>query len=162
MSDPNYPKDPGDVTIEHKYGEGRSEGDRRYPRTGALEEIASSVRDFASRLPDQIGRAVESAQGALRERSAERGNAITVQVDDVTQSRIDVLVEAGLFRNRSESAAFLIGEGLKARGDLFNQIGARISEIERLRSEMRAMVTREDATPGGPTGGSGGPTGSGF
>lgn len=149
MSDPNYPRDPGDVSIERKHGEGRTEGERRNPRTGALEEIASTVRDFASRLPDQIGKAVESAQTALRDRG-ERGNFITVQVDDVTQAKIDVLVEAGVFRNRSESTAFLISEGIKARQDIFDQIAARISEIERLRTEMRSMIGVEGHNTGGP------------
>jgi hypothetical protein len=145
MADPNTPRD-GEVSIVKNYGEEKDEGGKPH-RTGALEDIRHTVKEFASRLPDQIGRAVETAQSAIRDRVAERGHYITVQVDDFTQARIDVLVEAGLFANRSDSAAFLIAEGIKARGDVFDKIASKISEIERLRSEMRAMVAPED-TPG--------------
>jgi hypothetical protein len=138
MANIDDPHRPGDVTIETKDSYGAPEGDRS--RSGKLDEFATSVRTFAQRLPDQINRAIESAQTVLQNRL----NAITVHVDDESQRRIDQLVDSGIFRNRSESAAFLIAEGIKARGDLFNAIGSRIGEIERLRNEMRALVGGTD------------------
>jgi Arc/MetJ-type ribon-helix-helix transcriptional regulator len=138
MADTDHTHLPGDVSIESKDTYGGQEGDRN--RSGKLDELASSVRGFAQRLPDQINRALESAQTAL----SNRLNAITVHVDDDSQRRIDQLVDAGIFRNRSESAAFLISEGLRARSDLFDAIGSRIAEIERLRSEMRTLVGTRD------------------
>ena len=134
MSDIENPHQRGDVTLETKDEDAIPEPERG--RSGRLDDFASSVKGFAQRLPDSIGRAIESAQTAL----AQRANAITIHVDDEAQARIDQLVEAGVFKNRSESAAYLIGEGIRARSDIFNAIGARIAEIERLRSEMRAIV----------------------
>jgi Arc/MetJ-type ribon-helix-helix transcriptional regulator len=144
MSDIERTNEPGDVTIETKDVDSEYEGERH--RSGKLDEIASSVRGFAQRLPDSINRAIESAQSAL----SNRLNAITVHVDDESQREIDQLVDAGIFKNRSESAAFLISEGLRTRRDLFDAIGSRIAEIERLRTEMRALVGNRPTHEDGP------------
>jgi Arc/MetJ-type ribon-helix-helix transcriptional regulator len=124
------------VTVESKdsretgYAPGRA-------ATAALDDFKSSVKEFAQKIPSQIGRAIESIQA--------RANAITVQVDDETQAKIDALVEAGVFKNRSDSAAYLIHEGIHARSMVFAAIEAKMAEIERLRGDMRAMI---DDTPG--------------
>ncbi len=123
MSDPEKTLVPGDVT----YGD--TERDSRTP----LDDFKSSVKEFAQRLPNQIGKAIESIQARL--------NAITVQVDDETQAKIDSLVEAGLFKNRSESAAYLIHEGINARREVFSAIDERLAEIERKRAELRDLLS---------------------
>jgi Arc/MetJ-type ribon-helix-helix transcriptional regulator len=146
MSDAQRPN-PGDVTVESKTGAGDLEPQNtpgREQRSGALDDFASSVRDFAQSLPGQIGRVIESAQTAI----ANRANAITIHVDDESQRRIDGLVEAGIFKNRSEAAAYLVAEGIKARGAVFSIIDAKVAEIERLRSEVRAVVTGPGSKPG--------------
>jgi Arc/MetJ-type ribon-helix-helix transcriptional regulator len=140
MNDNEYRSEPGDVTIETKDQDDFHDAERN--RTGKFDDFASSVRGFAQRLPESINRAIESAQSAL----SNRMNVITVHVDDDVQLRIDQLVDAGIFKNRSESAAYLISEGLRVRGDLFDAIGSRIAEIERLRGEMRALVGTQPPT----------------
>ncbi len=140
MHDPDLPHAPGDVTLETRdRGEGR---DQTRAGRSPLEDFKSSVREFAQRLPDQIGKAFESLQS--------RVNAITVQVDDETQRKIDSLVEAGIFKNRSDSAAYLIHEGIKARSEVFGAIDAKIAEIERLRSDMRAIIADPSDSPRQP------------
>jgi Arc/MetJ-type ribon-helix-helix transcriptional regulator len=152
MSDYDNQHEPGDVTVHSKTPSSNLDpADRpagRPGRTGALDDIASSVKEFASRIPDSIGRALESAQTAI----TSRANAITIHVDDDAQRHIDQLVEAGIFKNRSESAAYLISEGIKARQDVFGRINSRFEEIERIRGEMRRMVIEprvpDDQGPG--------------
>lgn len=141
MSDPEFPKAPGDVTYESKTDDTNKVMRPEPPRSGRtspLDDFKHSVREFAQRIPDQIGKAFETLQS--------RVNAITVQVDDETQRKIDSLVEAGIFKNRSDSAAYLIHEGIKARGEVFAAIDARIAEIERIRADMRHMLGDPEAT----------------
>jgi Arc/MetJ-type ribon-helix-helix transcriptional regulator len=140
MVDPNDSLQPGDVTVETKTGSLR---DTIREGRASLDDFKSSVAEFAQRLPGQIGRAIESIQARL--------NAITVQVDDETQRKIDSLVEAGIFKNRSESAAYLIHEGIRARAEVFATIDERLAEIERKRAELREIV----AKPHGPDTGAG-------
>jgi Arc/MetJ-type ribon-helix-helix transcriptional regulator len=130
MTDPEKDLAPGEVTYESKTGSLREsirEG------RASLEDFKSSVKEFAQRLPGQIGKAIESIQARM--------NAITVQVDDETQEKIDHLVEAGIFKNRSESAAYLIHEGIKARAEVFAAIDDRLAEIERMRSKLRDLLS---------------------
>ncbi len=127
-----------EITIESKE-EGKpiekrvvTEGERPDP----LEEIASSVREFAQRIPDSIAKAIEKAlQG--------RDFPLMVRVNRDSLRRIDELVEAGIFKSRSESAAFLISEGIKAQAGLFERIEEKIREIERLRSELKGLVSQD-------------------
>jgi Arc/MetJ-type ribon-helix-helix transcriptional regulator len=133
MSDADKTLVPGDVTVESK-GSKVTDSLRESFREvrPSLEDFKNSVKEFAQKLPDQIKGAIESIQA--------RVNAITVQVDDETQQKVDSLVEAGIFKNRSESAAYLIHEGIKARGEVFEAIAEKLAEIERMRAHLRDML----------------------
>ena len=58
---------------------------------------------------------------------------------------LDALVEAQIFKSRSESAAFLIAEGIKRNAGIYEKVAAKISEIQRLRQDLKEMVGREAA-----------------
>ena len=104
-----------------------------------IEEIVSSAREFATKIPGTITRAIERAVQAGE-------HSLLIRVDDDMLRHLDMLVEAGVFKSRAESAAFLIAEGIKGQQALFDRIRGKISEINRLRAELRTIVTDE---PGG-------------
>jgi hypothetical protein len=54
-----------------------------------------------------------------------------------------MLVDAGLFRSRSESAAFLIQEGIKSQRSLFDKIENKLKKIDKIREELKEIVTQE-------------------
>ena len=84
MTEPDDTLVPGDVTVESKSGKSGTLRDSLRDTRGQLDDFKSSVKEFAQKLPGQIGKVVESIQA--------RANAITVQVDDETQNKIDSLV----------------------------------------------------------------------
>jgi len=135
MTEPDKNLVPGDVTVEHKNDP--IQRDTTHDARVRLEEFKTSVKEFAQRIPDQIGKAFETLK--------DRMNSITVHVDDETQRRIDTLVEAGIFKSRSESAAYLLHEGIRARSDVFETIDAKLVEIERLRDDLRELVASAEA-----------------
>ena len=102
---------------------------------------ASSVRDIASRIPESL-----SAIGRDISRTIERAIAakddyvVAVKISQSAQEKVDQLVAAGIFRNRSEAAGFLIEEGIKTQTALFERVQQKLAEIERLRAELRGMV----------------------
>ena len=53
-------------------------------------------------------------------------------------------MQAGVFRSRADAAAFLIDEGIKAQTPLFERVSLKLSEIERLRAELRGMITKSE------------------
>ncbi len=102
---------------------------------------ASSVRDIASRIPESlsaIGRDISrTIEKAI---SAKDDYVVAVKVSPESQDKLEALVQAGVFRNRAEAAGFLIEEGIKTQSALFERVRQKLSEIERLRAELRGMI----------------------
>jgi hypothetical protein len=105
---------------------------------------ASSVRDIASRIPESlsaigrdISRTIEKAM------SAKDDYVVAVKVSPESQEKLEALVQAGVFRNRAEAAGFLIEEGIKTQSALFERVRQKLSEIERLRAELRGLIADE-------------------
>jgi len=101
-----------------------------------LDDIAATLRDIFNRVPDTVGKAVERAMNV-------RDTTVLIRLPDATSDSIDTLVSAGIFKGRSEAAAFLIDEGIKAQSALFQRIQDKLSEIEKLRDELRHSVKSE-------------------
>ena len=103
--------------------------------------VSSSVREMASRIPESL-----SAIGRDISRTIERAIAakddyvVAVKVSHESQEKLEQLVQAGVFRSRAEAAAYLIDEGIKTQSALFDRVQQKLSEIERLRAELRGMI----------------------
>jgi Arc/MetJ-type ribon-helix-helix transcriptional regulator len=130
-----------EITVEEKNQAGEIEVKHAEEKKGQrpsdpLGDIASSVKEFATKIPDSISKAVERALSG-------RDFPLMVRINDESLKRIDALVEAGIFKSRSESAAFLISEGIKTQNALFERIESKIKEIEQLRSELKNIIHSE-------------------
>ena len=82
----------------------------------------------------------ETLEGALSARDI----VVMVRLNKGSLSRLDELVEAGVVNSRSESAAFLISEGIKARAALFDRISEKIEDIRRARQELRDLLNEPE------------------
>ena len=101
----------------------------------------SSVREIASRIPESlsaIGRDI--SRTIERAISAKDDYVVAVKVSHDAQEKLEQLVQAGVFRNRAEAAAYLIDEGIKTQTALFDRVQQKLAEIERLRAELRGMI----------------------
>lgn len=98
-----------------------------------LDDITSTIRDFSNRVSETVNKAVERAMNV-------RDTTVLVRLSESSSDAIDTLVSAGIFKGRSDAAAFLIGEGIKAQAPLFQRIQDKLVEIERLRDELRNSV----------------------
>jgi hypothetical protein len=102
---------------------------------------ASSVRDIASRIPESlsaIGRDI--SRTIERAISAKDDYVVAVKVSPEAQEKLEQLVQAGVFRSRAEAAGYLIDEGIKTQSALFERVRQKLSEIERLRAELRGLI----------------------
>ena len=114
------------------------------PNAEDRTRVSSSVREMASRIPESL-----SAIGRDISRTIERAIAakddyvVAVKVSHESQEKLEQLVQAGVFRSRAEAAAFLIDEGIKTQSALFDRVQQKLSEIERLRAELRGMISTE-------------------
>jgi hypothetical protein len=115
--------------------------DRESEQEGDRSTVGSSVRDMASRIPEQlsaIGRDI--SRTIERAISAKDDYMLAVKVSQDAQVKLGQLVQAGVFGTRAEAAAFLIDEGIKGQGPLFERVEQKLAEIERLRAELRGMI----------------------
>lgn len=106
--------------------------------------VSSSVREMASRIPESlsaIGRDI--SRTIERAMSAKDDYVVAVKVSHEAQEKLEQLVQAGVFRSRAEAAAFLIDEGIKTQSALFDRVQQKLSEIERLRAELRGMINTD-------------------
>jgi hypothetical protein len=109
---------------------------------GTIEEITSSVRELARTLPESISKLPGSIGAAIQQALASRDLNVTVHLSEDAMRSIEMLVQAGIFATRSEAAAYLIGEGITAKRDLFEQVTEKIIQIEKLKSELRSLAGR--------------------
>ncbi len=138
-SNPNDPHNP-DPTLDPIDDLMLPEGDE--PAHG---EERARVRDIASRIPESlssIGRDI--SRTIERALSAKDDYVVAVKVSHEAQERLEQLVQAGVFRSRAEAAAFLIDEGFKSQSELFDRVSLKLSEIERLRAELRGMISKTE------------------
>lgn len=88
----------------------------------------------------------ETLQGAL----SKRKNVVMVRLNEESLACLDDLVEAAIVNSRSEAAAFLIGEGVKARSALFERISEKTEQIRKVKQELRDLLGEEplETSPG--------------
>ena len=126
------PSEPKEELITH---EGEAE------QTDERSNVSSSMRVMAARIPEQlsaIGRDI--SRTIERAISAKDDYMLAVKVSPDAQHKLGQLVQAGVFGTRAEAAAFLIDEGIKTQGPLFERVEQKLAEIERLRAELRGLV----------------------
>jgi len=109
-------------------------------KQSTLDEIGNQVEKFAVKTAESIKKVVEKAL-------ASRNTVMTIRVNDESNIKMNMLVDAGFFKSRSESAAFLIQEGIKRREDLFTKIEGKLKKMDKLRSEIKTIVASEMENP---------------
>ena len=112
-----------------------------------VDEVSKTVRTAIVKGVDVAENIGENIRDTIQEMKGGRDNVVMVRVDRASLDRLDDLVEAGIMGSRSEAAAFLIAEGVKARQGLFDRIGEKIGEIRRAKEELRQMVEGDDEVP---------------
>jgi hypothetical protein len=113
------------------------------PKTEAkarMEAAGKSINDAIK----QVEKQVENLGKALTSALQDRANVVMVRVNDDSLAYLDMLVEADITKSRSESAAFLINEGIKSNEALFNRIRQITDQISALKSQLKEAVQVEE------------------
>lgn len=112
------------------------------PDKSTLEDDFRPVTKAVKDTLRAVGETGEALVGALQNRD----NVVMVRVHKDILHQLDMLVDAEITRSRSESAAFLIGEGVKANQALFDKIKGVTDQIEKLRAQLRQTI-QSDGNP---------------
>jgi len=109
-------------------GEDAEKHEAKKPASASFKDALKQVETFGQALSDAL---------------QARGNVVMVRVNDEALAHLDMLVDAEVTKSRSESAAFLIAEGIKANQGLFDKIGTITQQISELREQLRKEVKLE-------------------
>ncbi|NMB89597.1 MAG: hypothetical protein GYA17_14655 [Chloroflexi bacterium] len=109
---------------------------------GAATGPAPTPRPSGDTLKDAL-KQVENVGQALGAALQGRGNVVMVRVNDETLKQLDMLVEAEITKSRSESAALMITEGIKANDALYARITEIANQIAHLRARLRESIKPE-------------------
>ena len=116
--------------------EERKQGRKRISES--INIIVGEAKSGAETIGENIR---ETVEGAL----SSRKNVVMVRLNEKSVGRLDDLVDAGVVSSRSEAAAYLIGEGIKAKQALFDRISDKIEQIRKVKDELRDLLDDEPA-----------------
>ena len=138
MTDKNTKKESKKTTTKDKKEttKEKKEAAKDKKQQGPFDEFGNQVEKFAVKTADSIRKVIDRAL-------ASRNTVLTIRVNDESNKKLNMLVEAGLFKSRSESAAFLIEEGIKNQGALFLKITDKLKKMEKIRDELKDIVSKE-------------------
>ena len=93
---------------------------------------------------------VTSVGGSLRETlntvRTTKDFVVMVRLSKESLQKLDDLANCGLTKSRSESAAFLIAQGIMARADLYDKIAEQAEIIRKARASMTRLLDEEPDT----------------
>jgi Arc/MetJ-type ribon-helix-helix transcriptional regulator len=132
------------ITLHERYFGMNRDSPGNKKMSERIETIVGEAKEVAVEAIRMSGNEVESLGGNLREAIKKslsaRENVVMIRLNKSSLSKIDELVEAGLVNSRSEAAALLISDGIKARNKLFERISEKINEIRKAKSDLKNLL----------------------
>jgi len=113
--------------------------DKSKKHKDTLEDLGNQVERIASKTAESLKKVWDKTLSS-------RNTVLTIRVDDESNEKLNMLVGAGIFNSRSESAAFLIKEGIKGQETLFAKISNKLEKIEKIKMELAGIVAKEMET----------------
>ena len=105
-----------------------------------LDDVDRAVRDSIGKGRDAAANLGGSIRDSINSVRATRDSVVMVRLSKDSLASLDELVDAGVTASRSEAAAFLIGEGIAARADLFDKISEQTRIIREAREKLRQLL----------------------
>ena len=105
-----------------------------------LDDVDKAVRDALGKGRDVASTVGDSIRDSIEAVRSTRDSVVMVRLSKDSLERLDELVDSGVTNSRSEAAAFLIGEGVKARSDLFDKIAEQTRVIREAREKLRQLL----------------------
>ena len=83
-----------------------------------------------------LGRAVDAFAASLESVIAGRGQPLVVRVGKETLARLDLLVQGGICKSRSEAALYLLERGAESAETKFEHIAQVSEQIDQMRGDL--------------------------
>ena len=111
-----------------------------------IEDVNRAMREVLGKSKDVASSVGESLRDTIKSVRSARDSVVMVRMSKESLRNLDALVDCGLTRSRSEAAAFLITEGIKARASMYEKIAEQSEVIRNAREELSRLLG-EDLEP---------------
>ena len=108
-----------------------------------VQENKPTIKDTGKKAGESVGHVIGSFVDTLEVALTGRGNTVMVRVHDDALALLDMLIDAGICKSRSESAAFLLQRGIESSASMFDRIGDVTGKITQMRQELQDWVQTE-------------------
>jgi hypothetical protein len=108
------------------------------PEEVQVEVVQEAKKDAPA--GKSVGQAINNIMETLEAALSGRGNTVMIRVNDEALQKLDMLVEAGICKSRSESAAFLLQRGIEGSGAVFDRIESVTAKIAKMRHDLLQSV----------------------
>jgi hypothetical protein len=106
------------------------------------QSTGESVSKSFHSAGESVGKAINTIMDTLETALTGRGNTVMVRVNDEALAKLDMLVASGICSSRSESAAFLLQQGIESSAALFSRISEVTDQITAMRQELQEWVQK--------------------
>ena len=130
-------------TSKEQCGQGRERARVITIALDELEDVDKAVRDALGKSRDVASSVGESIRETIKAVRTTRDSVVVVRVSKDSLEQLDELVDSGLTKSRSEAAALMIAEGIKARADLFDKIAEQTQVIRAAREQLKKLLEDE-------------------
>ena len=110
-----------------------------------FEDVDKTVRDAVGKGKNAAVNVSETIRDKIKSVRTRRDSVVMVRVNKDILEKLDELVDSGVNSSRSEAAAFMIGEGMRFKADLFEKIADKTEIIRNAREELRKLLEDADA-----------------
>jgi hypothetical protein len=107
------------------------------------QENKPDAKPAGKKAGESVGQVLGSIVDTLEVALTKRANTVMVRVNDDALAKLDMLIDAGICKSRSESAAFLLQRGIESSARMFDRIGDVTDKISRMREELLDWVQTE-------------------
>jgi hypothetical protein len=109
-----------------------------------MEDVDKAVREAVSRSMDAAVTVGDTIKETILKVKTARDSVVMVRVNKESLDKLDELVDSGINSSRSEAAAFMIAEGIKAKATLFSKISEKTEMIRKTREDLRKLLDEDD------------------
>ena len=108
-----------------------------------IEDVNRAMREVLGKSKDVASSVGESLRDTIKSVRSARDSVVMVRMSKESLRNLDALVDCGLTKSRSEAAAFLISEGIKARASMYEKIAEQSEVIRNAREELSRLLDED-------------------
>ncbi|MEM1623145.1 MAG: hypothetical protein QW543_03300 [Sulfolobales archaeon] len=108
-----------------------------------IKSITMSIGESIGDIVESVSRFIESLQDSLNQSLSKVTQVVSLRMKEKDLEVIDQLVEAGIFKSRSEAIAYFVRKGIESSKEWINRALEQAKKIRELQESIRRELGEE-------------------